>query len=60
MMRRAFQATEALGSLTVVLAIMDNSTRHLDAKLLGEVCLGTSEGSSKAPRTHLKHPQTPS
>lgn len=27
MLRRAFQATESLGSLTVVLAIMDNSTR---------------------------------
>jgi len=27
MLRRAFEATESLGSLTVVLAIMDNSTR---------------------------------
>lgn len=27
MLRRAFEATESLGSLTVVLAVMDNSTR---------------------------------
>lgn len=34
MLRRAFEATESLGSLTVVLAVMDNSTRIWVEKVL--------------------------
>lgn len=58
MLRRAFEATESLGSLTVVLAVMDNSTR-IHGKLHPMIAIITVGDCELIVLRRVKGPQGP-